>query len=92
MSQHFESDINHRIAVARETQGASSLFLHDPIEDDPRYAQVIKEAEVRATAFAGKPGMGRCHIIWSHMQQSLREEQSIVWFTPSEMNPRICFD
>ena len=85
-----------RIAQAELTQtGDDNLhILHDPIEDDPQMAPLIKAAEKKAKIElrGTKVGMGWCHMFWGVKEQILQEEYGVEWFSPAEMNPNVCFD
>lgn len=74
---------------------ASGLH-YDPIEDDPRYAEVFRkvDAEVKE-ALAGHPqrgSMGFVHLIWETKKRILLQKYSIGWKTPAELNPQVMFD
>ena len=67
--------------------------LYDPLRDDPAYSAVIEAAAQRAQDEVGHPNvLGTCHLIWRRQKQILKEEFGIVWYTPSEMNPRVIYD
>lgn len=67
---------------------------HDPLEDDPRFRDLIAKAEREAELeLADWPrGMGFCHILWETQKEILREKYGIDWHTPVEMNPDALFD
>ncbi|NJD37696.1 MAG: proteinase inhibitor I4 serpin [Geobacter sp.] len=74
----------------------STGLYYDPIEDDPRYADVFKKIndEVKET-LAGDPrkgSMGFVHTIWSTKQRILKQKYNIDWRTPAELNPHVMFD
>ena len=66
--------------------------LHDPIEDNPRVRQIVREVERRAERESSVQGMGRCHDVWGRMEQILKTEYGLVWYSPVQMNPDILFD
>jgi hypothetical protein len=69
--------------------------LHDPLEDDPRWAAVVRAAEARAQALAqarGIDGMGACHFIWREQERILREEHGLAWWSPAHLNPTTMYD
>ena len=67
--------------------------LYDPLRDDPAYSAIIEAAAQRAQDEVGHPHvLGTCHLIWRRQKQILKEEFGIVWYTPSEMNPRVIYD
>lgn len=37
-------------------------------------------------------GFGRCHSFWRWQKKILSEKYGIVWYSPDELNPDICFD
>ncbi|GEM_PF-783492 len=74
----------------------SSGLYYDPVEDDPRYADVFRQidGEVKA-ALAGHPrkgSMGFVHVIWETKKQILKNRYNIDWRTPAELNPQVLFD
>ncbi len=82
-----------RIAQARRIQ-VEDRVVHDPIEDDPRYRQILETADCEAEqALAGIPrGMGYCHRLWRTKQTILINKYGIVWFSPADLNPGYLFD
>ena len=69
--------------------------LHDPIEDDPRWAEVVRAAAAKACALAearGILGMGACHFIWAEQERILREEHGVAWWSPAHLNPTTQYD
>lgn len=68
----------------------------DPIDDDPRYAAIIAEAEQAAEAELASIGisfgMGYCYPFWSTKKQILKDRFGIDWQTPEELNPDVLFD
>lgn len=74
---------------------ASGLY-YDPVEDDPRYAEVFRkiDAEVQE-ALANHPqrgSMGFVHLVWETKKRILLQKYSIDWKTPAELNPQVMFD
>jgi hypothetical protein len=37
-------------------------------------------------------GLGSCHTYWREMRRVLKEKHSIVWKSPSELEPFAIFD
>ena len=71
-------------------------LYYDPVEDDPRYAEVFGkiDAEVKE-ALASHPqrgSMGFVHLIWETKKWILLQKYSIDWKTPAELNPQVMFD
>lgn len=68
----------------------------DPIDDDPRYAAIIAEAERAADAELAEIGftieMGYCYPFWSAKKRILKERFGIDWQTPEELNDGVIFD
>ena len=66
-------------------------YPHDPIEDDPQYSLVLEAASNAAhLELADHPRKGErgfCHIFWAAKKRILKEEHSIDWKTPVEMDP-----
>lgn len=74
---------------------ASGLY-YDPVEDDPRYAEVFRkiDAEVQE-ALANHPqrgSMGFVHLVWETKKRILLQKYGIGWKTPAELNPQVMFD
>jgi hypothetical protein len=83
-------------------------MFHDPLEDDPQIAPIIKQVEAEAEVLAQQeferllarhglptdlhPGMGRCHHVWGIMGTILRERHGIDWLSPARMNPWVNID
>ena len=67
---------------------------HDPIEDDPRFQNVLARADREAEeALAKEPReLGFCRIFWATKKRILRERFGIDWKSPAEMNPHIIYD
>ena len=107
--QHLEhlplAHLSKLFCAVSQQQGR---MFHDPLEDDPALAAIIKQVESEAEVLAVEefeeflresglpsgltPGMGRCHHIWGIMQKLLRERHGIDWLTPAEMNPWVNID
>jgi hypothetical protein len=96
MKNHDTPELVQRRQVAAAAQkgdGEIVMALHDPIEDDEAFTSIIKEARKEAESLIdSRLGMGRCHSIWARMKKILKEKHGIVWYTPAEMNPLVCFD
>lgn len=68
---------------------------HDPIENDPKYADVFKIVDAEVDQMLSKEsrrGRGFIHIIWETKKWHLKRKYNIDWLTPAEMNPHIMFD
>ena len=62
--------------------------IHDPIEDDPRFRDILQAADTEAEqelAHVAK-GMGFCHRLWRVKQTILMRKYGVVWFSPSDLN------
>jgi len=74
----------------------SSGLYYDPIEEDPRYADVFKkiDAEVDESLGITSKGGGRgyIHVIWETKKRILKGKYKIDWRTPAELNPQVRFD
>ena len=89
-----DQELLRRIEKAKRTQRAHDPHaeLHDPIEDNPRVHQIVREVERRAEKESMVTGMGRCHDVWGRMQRILKSEHGIVWYPPSRMNTDVIYD
>jgi hypothetical protein len=87
-------ELLRRIQQARGSQRQHDPHaeLHDPIEDNPRVHQIVREVERRAEKESTIQGMGRCHEVWGRMQRILKSEHGIVWYPPSRMNTDLIYD
>jgi len=64
------------------------------------YKAIKKNVEARAKRLTRKDlGMpegewwfGACHTFWAHKKRILREEYHMIWRSPQDLNPDICFD
>ena len=76
-------------------RGTSGLY-YDPIEEDPRYAEVFSkiDAEVNEALGITSKGGGRgyIHVIWETKKRLLKHKYNIDWRTPAELNPHVMFD
>nr|WP_086939867.1 hypothetical protein [Thaumasiovibrio occultus] len=91
----MDSLLLERIARALDEQCDPAQFLYDPIEDTPKIKAQIAKAEKEALATlseAHSQSMGSCHLIWRETTQILKQKHNIIWFSPAEMNPSVCFD
>jgi len=89
-----DQELLRRIQQARGSQRQHNPHaeLHDPIEDNPRVRQIVREVERRAERESSIQGMGRCHDVWGRMEQILKTEYGLVWYSPVQMNPDVLFD
>lgn len=89
-----DQELLRRIRQARgsQRQHDPQAELRDPIEDNPRVRQIVREVERRAEKESTISGMGRCHDVWGRMERILKTEHGLVWFPPSRMNTDIIFD
>ena len=66
--------------------------LHDPLDDDPAFEEVLAEVQNEIDAQLGtEPRMGKCHSAWK-LKKRLLAEQGIEWLSPAELNPWTRFD
>ena len=63
-------------------------IVHDPIEDDPLFRDVVKAAEREAEEeLVNVPKKrGFCHRLWSVQKRILREKYGVAWKSPAELN------
>jgi len=69
---------------------------YDPVEDDPRYAEVFKtiDDEVKEL-LADHPQRGSegfVNIYWRTKKNLLKQKYGIDWRSPGELNPHVIFD
>jgi hypothetical protein len=72
---------------------------YDPVEDDPRYLEVLDEVEQETKTRMKKDGwpdkptfLGWCHLYWGYKKRVLWEKHGISWRSPAEMNPGLLYD
>ena len=80
--------LRDRIGQAKACQQDATL-LHDPIEDDPQYADVFAQVdrEVDELLKDRDHGLGFCHLVWRHRKKILKQKHGVKWFSPGDMNP-----
>jgi hypothetical protein len=81
---------------AKPVVNKRSGLYYDPVEDDPRYAEVFKtiDDEVKGL-LADHPQRGAegfVNIYWSIKKSLLERKYNIDWRSPGEMNPHVLFD
>jgi hypothetical protein len=71
-------------------------FLTDALDEDPKYAEIIKDVErkveQRLKAQKVEKEIGYCHDFWSLKKEILKIEYGLEWKSPAEINPDIYFD
>ena len=91
-----EPRAEHRILVAAAVRPSSSGLARDPVEDDPRYAEVFANVDAEVAALLAddprRGGEGFCHVVWGTKKGLLKEKYGIDWRTPAELNPQVIFD
>lgn len=97
MNSKVDDELEKRrnAAITSQWQEKTMLrsALYDPIEDDPQYSDIIKALRDEADNVIDRGlGLGRCHSIWGYMKKTLKERHGIIWYSPAEMNPKVCFD
>ena len=55
-------------------------------------AKVDAKAKRRTLKEIGTLGFGSCHWFWKHKKKILRDEYHMLWRSPQELNPEMCFD
>ncbi len=59
-------------------------------------AKVDAKAKRRTRKELGMPdgewGFGACHWFWKHKKRILREEYHMIWRSPQDLEPEMCFD
>ncbi|MDD2337170.1 MAG: BPTI/Kunitz-type proteinase inhibitor domain-containing protein [Geobacteraceae bacterium] len=73
-----------------------SGLYYDPVEDDPRYAEVFKtiDDEVKKVLadYPQRGGRGSVTIYWETKKSLLKQKYGIDWRSPGELNPQVIFD
>lgn len=65
----------------------------DPIENDPKYEDILRLVDEEVKAKLGEPGfMGYCHGYWGLKKQILLDRYGIDWKSPAELNPNAEYD
>ncbi|MFA6823873.1 MAG: proteinase inhibitor I4 serpin, partial [Geobacter sp.] len=76
-------------------RGTSGLY-YDPIEEDPRHAEVFSKIDAEVNEALGITtkggGRGYIHVIWETKKRLLKHKYNIDWRTPAELNPHVMFD
>lgn len=73
-----------------------SGLAYDPVEDDPRYAEVFKNIDDEVKALLAdhpqRGGEGFVNIYWGTKKDLLKRKYGIDWRSPGELNPHVLFD
>lgn len=73
-----------------------SGLAYDPVEDDPRHAEVFRKIDEEVKALlADDPRperRGSVHVFWGAKKSLLERKYGIRWRDPGEMNPHVIFD
>jgi hypothetical protein len=73
-----------------------SGLIHDPVEDEPRYADIFKaiddEVKELLVNHPQRGGEGFVNIYWSAKKNLLKQKYGIDWRSPGELNPQVRFD
>ncbi len=65
----------------------------DPIENDPKYKEVIRQVDQEVKAKLGDSGpLGHCHLLWGLKKKILLERYGISWKSPADLSPNAEFD
>lgn len=87
-----------RVEAATEgaTEAPEGGLRRDPVESDPRYAEIFRsiDAEVRAELAADPRyrGAGDFERYWAAKKALLKRKHRIDWKSPGELNPNVMFD
>jgi len=81
----------------KKPEGKSrSGLAHDPVEDDPRYADTFEKIDDEVKdLLADHPlrgSHGFVNIYWDTKKQLLKKKYGIDWRSPGELNPQVLFD
>ena len=74
-------------AYTRQTDSIRS----DPIETDPRFADIFREVDAELDRRYPERRRGQCHRRWG-AKRSLLKERGIEWLSPPDLNPYVRFD
>lgn len=99
-SDDLPSDVTARGTIEEEEsrmlEALRKSFRRDPLEDDPAYAEILREASEQAEReLADHPlngGFGFCHVFWRRKKEILFRTYGLEWRSPSEMNPGTNYD
>ncbi len=73
-----------------------SGLVHDPVEDDPRYAEIFRSIDDEVKALLvdhpQRGGEGFVNIYWQTKKNLLKQKYNIDWRSPGEMNSHVLFD
>ena len=82
--------------VVKPGEKKRSGLAYDPVEDDPRYAEVFKtiddEVKELLADHPQRGGEGFVNIYWSTKKSLLKRKYGIDWRSPGELNPHVLFD
>lgn len=70
------------------------MYKRDPIEDDPKFKEILAKAEAEAEEELKdeRRGMGFCHLFWHTKKRILKEKYNVKWKSPADLNPHVMFD
>lgn len=88
----MRASLRKRVLLAAKMLNPDERILRDPIEADPRFGKLVREAATRAQESIKGEGMGTCHRIWAEQARILKDEHGIDWYSPAQMNPWILYD
>ena len=93
MIVRVDRELMERIKTAKKrlgSEGPRFPVLHDPLEDEEEWAEIIRAAKKRADAEVdARPRRGRLHCVFEVARVILKREHGINWYSPYEMNPGI---
>ncbi len=72
----------------RHIHAVRNSFKSDPLDDDVRFAEILRTAEARAGAELGddRIGFGYCHLFWERKKAILRTEFGLDWIGRLQLN------
>jgi hypothetical protein len=87
---------NKGVTGIKPVENKRSGLYYDPIEDDPRYAEVFKtiddEVKELLANYPQREGRGSVYTYWETKKGLLKQKYGIDWRSPGEMNPQVIFD
>jgi hypothetical protein len=82
--------------VIKHIKKKRSGLYYDPVEDDPRHAEVFKaiDDEVKEVLayYPPREGRGSVFSYWETKKSLLKQKYGIDWRSPGELNPQVIFD
>jgi hypothetical protein len=88
----LKPELRKRVIRAAQAKPHRDGLLHDPLENDPKTQQLVRNAASKAARIVTYRGLGRCHAVWAEQARILWKQHRIRWYSPAKMNPFVCID